>query len=708
MNFNRLLIVPIGLSVGALNTSNAKAQTVLNSEASLSRNTPAEQVLVWGTQVRASSIELDEEAITIKQADHISDLLRTIPGVDVGGAHSLNQRITIRSMDDKDLRISIDGANQNSYMYHHMGNLHINADILSSVDVEVGTNSVVNGGLGGAVRFETKSAKQLLEFDNAFGGRVQLTTSDNSGASVALTGYGQLSDSLDLVVYHNSVDRDNYDVGGGEILDFSGNVIPGTDGQVRGLEGQLDDTLLKLGFDISASQRIELGYESYTDQGDYSYRPDMGLATDLAITNSLGVPLLWDTELSRDTLTMNYDVDLDSHSIKLAVFNSESELKRDETGWAQNAAFSSSAALVSGRAENVGANLLVESELESHLLTYGAEIIDYDTSYAAAYQAGGVDVAGEGAKNIALFLQDRISLSNRFALIPGIRYNSYDIDSAVINRSFSDTTLALAGEFQASDNVIFKLSATELFKGPEIGEVFTGAGLFDAENAGIEAESGVNSEFSIAFQDSMFGADSFGVGVTVFDTQLDNYIYDYATQPPSIGEGTWKDNIGDMTIQGLEAYVSYEVNNLSMLLTFSDAKSELSAFTPYADLENARLDRTQGDTVSLNLDYRLEAFNLELHWDALAVGSVASGVDLDGATSDNAKDGFTVHNISARWRPENFDGFELTVGVDNLFDEFYASQSSRTGLSFHPRFGELYLLDYEPGRNLKATLAYRF
>ncbi|WP_244369907.1 Plug domain-containing protein [Pseudoalteromonas xiamenensis] len=69
-----------------------------------------EKIEVWSTEVKTSALYLKEQDIADKQADHISDLLRSIPGVDVGGAHSLNQRITIRSMDDKDLRISIDGA----------------------------------------------------------------------------------------------------------------------------------------------------------------------------------------------------------------------------------------------------------------------------------------------------------------------------------------------------------------------------------------------------------------------------------------------------------------------------------------------------------------------------------------------------------------------------------------------------------------------
>ncbi len=692
----------MGLTVSLIGLSNVVAQDRNDDTSSM------EEVLVWGTEVRASSILLDQEAITIKQADHISDLLRTIPGVDVGGAHSLNQRITIRSMDDKDLRISIDGANQNTYLYHHMGNLHVNADILSSVDVEIGTNSVVNGGLGGSVRFETKSARQLLASDKSVGGRAQFTVGDNYGSSLALTGYGQLTDVLDLVVYHNQLSRDNYEVGGGKISDFSGAIIPGTDGKVRGLEGDLDDTLVKLGIDIGDTQRLEIGYESYNDQGDYSYRPDMGLATDLAITNSLGVPLLWDTELVRETLSLNYDVSLDFHNIKLAIFNTESELERDENGWAQNASFASFAATVTGQAENSGIDLLVESELDSHLLTYGAELIEYNTFYKSSYLAGGVDTSSENAKNTAIYIQDRISISDRVALIPGLRFSRFDIDSTVVKSSFSDTTLALAGEFQASDNIVFKLSATELFKGPEIGEVFIGAGLFDTANADIDAEEGLNTEFSIAFEHQLLGADKFGVGLTVFDTQIDNYIYDYATPPPSVGGRSWKDNIGDMDIQGLEAFLSYVRGDFSLMATYSDANSELNAFAEYSDLESARLDRTQGASVSVNVDYKLDAYNLELHWDVLAVGSVENGIDLDGASAINRKDSFTVHNISARWRPNNIEGFEVTFGVDNLFDEYYASQSSRTGLSRHPRFGELFLQDYEPGRNVKTTFAYRF
>lgn len=664
---------------------------------------------VWGTQVQSSSVRLGNEAIGIKQADHVSDLLRFVPGIDVGGAHSLNQRITIRSMDDKDLRISIDGANQNTYMYHHMGNLQIHADILESVDIGVGNNSVVNGGLGGSVRFKTKSAEQLLADDQRVGGRLQLGYGNNSNSSIALTGYGRIGDSMDVIAYFNNIDREDYEVGGGKIKDFSGNVIDGTDGTVRGLEGELQDALLKFGWDINDYHRLSVGVENYVDKGDYSYRPDMGLATDLAITNNLSIPLLWPTEFSRSTFTLNYD----GESTRLGVINANmsmnsSTLKRDESGWADNEAFADSAGQVEGEASNTGASVMIQKTLGKHDITYGAEFTQYNTDYAANYDNGSREDSSEKITDSAVYVQNQISLNDRFSVTPGLRYNVQNTDTTVTDETYSEITGALAADVDITPELHLRISSTQLFKGPEIGEVFTGAGLYDTANQAIDHESGLNTELSLDYTNSLLGADELGVGFTLFNTSLNDYIYDYAPRLEADGGGYWKDNIGDMNITGIEAYLGYEIGQLEALLSFSRANSELDAFGDYQSLDGARLDRKQGNTVAFSLDYRLTSAQVSLHWDTQVVESVSTGLDLDGATANNAKDGFSIHNISAKWNSSAIKGLSVTVGVDNLLDEYYASQSSRTGLSRHPRFGELYLQDYEPGRNVKITADYTF
>src|SRR5690606_2802324 len=152
--------------------------------------------------------------------------------------------------------------NQNTYMYHHAGNLQIHADILKAVEIEVGANSVVNGGLGGSVRFKTKEAKDLLDKGAKVGARVQGSYATNASTGFSFTTYGQVSENLDALAYFNYVDRDNYTVGGGQIVGSNGVVIDEA-GEVTGLAGETSDLLLKLGWDLSETQRIEIGHESY-------------------------------------------------------------------------------------------------------------------------------------------------------------------------------------------------------------------------------------------------------------------------------------------------------------------------------------------------------------------------------------------------------------------------------------------------------------
>lgn len=670
-------------------------------------NNNIEEVVSWGTVVNSSSVVLDEENIEIRQPDHISDLLRTIPGVDVGGAHSLNQRITIRSMDDKDIDITIDGARQNTYMYHHMGNLQIHADILKSVDVAVGKNSVVNGGLGGAVRFETKEAKELLKPGQNWGGRVQAQVTSNASNAFAISTYGQIADTVDLLGYFNLVDRDNFEVGGGKIKDENGDVVDGTDGEVRGLEGKLTDVLLKAGWNISDVHRVALSYEKYKDKGDYSYRPDMGLATDLAIAGGLNIPVVYPTEFTRDTVNLSYLGNFSDHTtLKVALYNNKSTLWRDERDLAGSPVpfIAAAAAINEGEAKNNGLNILATTSLGDsvkHDLTYGIDAVNYDTSYVV----DGEEKSTESKEMRSVFIEDRISIGN-FVLIPGVRYDSADLESTLVEEKFTNTSAALAAEYYITEQLAVTASGTQLWKSPEIGEVFTGAGLNDAANPDIESEEGLNKEIGIHY-----AQDGWLAGLTYFQTDVDNYIYDNARIPGSPSpSATWKANIGDISLDGFEAYAGYKLNQLNVMLTFSRSESELSAYNDYVQYDKASLDRTQGDTISLVADYEFGDSGVSLHWDTLWVDSVDDYIDLDNSTTDtnNAKDSYAVHNISVRWQLKQVDGLSLTFGIDNLLDEYYASQSSRTGVATHPFFGPLYLQDYEPGRNVKATVAYQF
>src|SRR6218665_2829947 len=90
--------------------SSLAALVLMTNNLNAQEATEIEDVTVWETQVVSSSLNLGENAIETKQADHLSDLLRDLPGVEVGGSHSINNRINMRGLQDEDLSITLDGA----------------------------------------------------------------------------------------------------------------------------------------------------------------------------------------------------------------------------------------------------------------------------------------------------------------------------------------------------------------------------------------------------------------------------------------------------------------------------------------------------------------------------------------------------------------------------------------------------------------------
>src|SRR5690606_36828255 len=86
------------------------------------------------------------------------------PTVSVGGSNKISQKIYVRGIEDTLLNVTIDGATQAGYLFHHQGRLAIEPDLLKQVEVSAGAGSATNGpgALGGAIRFVTKDPLDLL------------------------------------------------------------------------------------------------------------------------------------------------------------------------------------------------------------------------------------------------------------------------------------------------------------------------------------------------------------------------------------------------------------------------------------------------------------------------------------------------------------------------------------------------------------------
>jgi hemoglobin/transferrin/lactoferrin receptor protein len=630
---------------------------------------------VWETEVVSSSLSLGNE-IETRQADHLSDLFRDLPGVDVGGSHSMNNKIYLRGIPDQDIDIRIDGAKQpNADMFHHMSTLNINPDILKKVNIEVGANSIVHGELGGSIEFETKDGKDLLEKGKRFGGIISTNYNSNKSIGGSLALYGKATDNSDFFAYYSYINNKDWKTGNGTTE--------------KGRDGEIDDIILKYGIDISDNQRISFSFDKMKNEGDYLPRPNFSTIANIAIADARGYSdYIQPTEYLRDTYTIKHSFDNGENLLlNTSLYMNEMDLTRDEDG--DNGRGNT----LNGVVKNRGITSRAQSNIESgnilNTFTYGLE---YDNQTSKVTADGSKYGDDEESKTLALYVEDTIDFGNRLIVTPGIRFTNYKLDGISGDYNENEVTYSLAAEYGLTNNLSLLANYTTLFKGVPMQEVFAtyrvNGNVIESKN--LDSETGDNKEIGFKYlQENVLGADNIGFLVKYYVTDMDN----------DIGySGTWGtdyqlSNLGETRTQGIEASFAYNLNDFSSIITYSKMDSEIK-------YTGESLDEQAGDKVSLNLNYKINN-QFETSWKSIFV---KGETDLDPANAIDRKAGYGVHDISFTYKPESVKGLKVITGIDNIFDKQYAAHSSH--YQYIAAFGDI--TDFEPGRSLKVTVSYKF
>jgi len=648
---------------------------LISSNLVAEETTQLDDVNVWETEVTSSSLNLGEKTIETKQADHLSDLLRDLPGVDVGGTHSINNRINIRGLQDENLEITLDGAKvQNANMFHHIGNLLINPDILKKADIQVGTNSVVNGSLGGSVSFETKDGKDMLEKGKDFGARISTTYNSNDSIGGSVATYGKILENADFLIYHNYLNKNNWKDGNGV--------------ETFGSDGKVNNTLIKLGYDISDSQKISLSYDTLKDEGNYAPRPDFGRAYNEARTGLYTFP----TEYTRETITLKHELDLgDNLLLNTSIYSNENELERYEklNGVTAVRPGGLTQGLLNGKVTTEGINSKAQTNIQTgnifHTFTYGGL---YDIQTSKVTWEGAKYGDDEKAKSSALYIEDTIDFDNGLLLTPGIRYNKYDLDGSYGKINDNKFTYGLASEYSINKNLTLLGSVTTLYKGAEMVDVLATNRIYAPNTPNLKSETGINKEIGFTYnQENVLGADNIGFSFKYFNTDIDDYI-------TTVNNYTMT-NSGTLNLKGFETSFMYRLNNFNALVTYAHSQTKFQD-TGLSD------PKEPGDSLSVGLDYKLLP-NLSLEWSSL-FGFKQNDVP---GSEYNIKDAYNVHDIAVNWKPSKVKNLTLIAGIDNIFDEKYVSHISENR-SFTVSGNLVSTADYEPGRNFKLTLSYKF
>lgn len=622
----------------------------------------------------------NEDYTPAQQASHLSDFLEVVPGVTVGGTSSVNQRIRVRGLDDTNLKVSIDGARQEGALFYHMGDITIDPDLLKQTEVAVGNNSVTlgNDALGGAVAFETVDAADLLKPGQTVGAKLHTGyASNNDELLTSATVFAAPTENVDLLAYYGKRDIDS-----------------GEDGEGRELfeDSKAENILLKAGASFADDHRIGASFSRTEKKGVFPFRPDFPSRPEDPIPQ----------QVKRDTYNIDYGFNPASPLIDISanVYQTKTQILRDsddKAGYEWEAEVQTTGAKVENTSE-------IDSSFGNHKLIAGVEHYKKESEMSRNFAKTGSDEA----KNTSVYLEDQWRL-NKLTLTPGVRYDRYESPEFVAGgKKYDNVVGALAASYEIAPRTQIFASYTELFNGPDLSQaIFNSNGEGMYVNKDLKPEEGYNSEVGISttLRDLTTANDALQLSAKYFKSNIENYqiFMRKGSREGQVGLNCETGAVGgdcqgmynsseDYEIKGVELAANYTANNFGMGLSYSRARSEGDKTgNSIPSVSGGSAD--SGDRYMVNLNYD-PSNEVGLGWRSTYVASITDN-------SGVSKPSYDVHDVYMSYAPRQFQDIKATLGVYNIFDETYASHSSRIST-------DQIATDFEPGRNIKASVTYQF
>ncbi|WP_104706795.1 TonB-dependent receptor domain-containing protein [Helicobacter bizzozeronii] len=126
---------------------------------------------------------IERKELQQRQSNQVNDLFRTRADINVAGGGLMAQKIYVRGMESRLLRVTIDGAAQNGNIFHHDANTVIDPGMLKEIEVIKGAASASAGpgAIAGKMAMETIGANDFLRKGQNYGGSASASFYTNFG-----------------------------------------------------------------------------------------------------------------------------------------------------------------------------------------------------------------------------------------------------------------------------------------------------------------------------------------------------------------------------------------------------------------------------------------------------------------------------------------------------------------------------------------------
>ncbi|WP_051221580.1 TonB-dependent receptor domain-containing protein [Neptunomonas japonica] len=609
------------------------------------------KLTITGQSSAVDSI-INQDSLDNFQAADLEDVFQHNPDVSVGGGFSTGQKIYVRGIEDTNLNISIDGAQQAGYLFHHQGRVSIEPELLKQVEVQAGAGLATDGpgALGGAIRFITKDPEDLLRKGEKFGGLVKLGYFDNSnGVKLHSSLFGRLSDDISILASLTQQD--------------AGNTVDGEGNEQGNTKSKINSGLIKVVGQLSEDETLRFSYDFRYDDGTRNVRPHFITA---------GWNQANKQESHRDTANLQYNLNPagDKVDLQANLYYTKAYISQKPSGSTRDGA----------GVKSIGFDLRNTQQIDNHSLTYGTDF-RRDTGYyinssTPGFQDEVLNVAG-------LYAQDQIALTEKLTLNTGLRYDYYDIDDNT-GQTFKTKGLSpnIGLNYAVNQALDIHGGYARALRGVNVKEAYLLN--FATNDPNRKAEKADNFELGFDYSKNRisFGATAYVSHINNAVTRVSRSVYG---------------NEGDVENKGVTAYVGYNWDNTDLHLGYSYNRPEIDG-KPLDDGDMA-IGTAVGDTLTASVTHMLPEKNLEFGWSSQVVQRLT---DVPSGRSEKA--GYAVHDAYAKWYPQGNEDLAVTLTVKNMFDKQYLSHASY-GVSTSS--GQVIGLP-EAGRDIRLTLAARF
>lgn len=707
----RTALISVSVITALVNT-NALASQVVNEQ-----DTKAiEKITVVGA---TTNTKITPDQLEKYQANDLADIFRQTPSVTVGGSLGIAQKVYVRGLEDSMVNVTVDGAPQTSTLFHHIGRVSIEPELLQSVEVQAGTGEATagTGAVGGAIRFKTKSADDLLNKDEQFGGMAKLSYFSNSGHKESLSLYGKATEKVGILASFVNVSQDNMEDGDGE-------EIPGS---------AADQALafVKINAELTENQDLTISYESREEEGKFGKQTNWAPLADDPLFQSWG---------DRETIVLNHTWYLNELvNIETTLYQTDSSFKRELYTW-------------DASIETTGFDIRNTSDFGEHSFTYGLER-KVDKVHSQSYEDFG-GIYDEKGTVTGLYIQDHWQLNDDLLVSFGARHDSYKLDHTgesanwvkvdgiwVVETNSDGEPVTTSDSFSTkkqdgfstnfgviysiTEHLKFSVSYAEALRGRQVADAFTVGELTHNEN--LEPEEVDNKELGLQYNDGTFIFEA-----SAYISEINDVVFDKFKG----SEGVFYENIGDLESSGFELVMGYQADNFDVVISYNsntvelnnapfvwpDANAESGFSTVVLDgvdlaaYEYGGLGNAVGDSLNINFNYEMSD-NLEMGLNVNYVASLNNievfhrSIELGWLTEIETidKPSYTVVDAYVKYSP--IENLTIDIAIQNLLDESYRNHGSvadygQLGKGFEGYSSVVGIK--EAGRDICLTASYHF